>query len=133
MYHARMALKDSGGSALGSSRGTGAARSAASVGGFSASGGKGYIPARNIPVRVNQKPQSAESASRDAAYRDGYRAGDKNVFSSEKPVGRLANDAEYRRMYAQGHRAAVSERYDADRSRLKRTMSEWSSSRNRST
>jgi hypothetical protein len=34
-----MALKDSGGSALGSSRGTAAARSAANAGGFNASGG----------------------------------------------------------------------------------------------
>ena len=41
MYHADMSLKDSGGGALGSSRGTGAARSAANAGGFTPSGGVG--------------------------------------------------------------------------------------------
>jgi hypothetical protein len=44
-----MALKDSGGSGLGSSRGTGAARSAASVGGFNPSGGMGPRGAYEVP------------------------------------------------------------------------------------
>ena len=41
-----MAWKDAGGSALGSSRGVAAGRSAANAGGFTASGGNGANPAR---------------------------------------------------------------------------------------
>ena len=97
-----------------------------------AGGGKGYIPAGKSPVRVQQNPKTPQQASSDAAYRDGYKAGDKNAFSSEKPSGRLANDPQYRRQYAQGHRAAVTERYDTNRSSLKKTMSDWALSRKNS-
>ena len=130
MYHARMSKLDSGSSSLSSSGavGRGISRGVSGVAG----GGKGYIPAGKYPVRVQQNPKTPQQASSDAAYRDGYKAGDKNIFSSEKPSGRLANDANYRRQYAQGHRAAVTERYDTNRSSLKKTMSDWALSRKNS-
>ena len=132
MYHARMAKLDSGSGSLASSGAvSGLGRVSRGVAGV-AGGGKGYIPAGKSPVRVQQNPKTPQQASSDAAYRDGYKAGDKNAFSSEKPSGRLANDPQYRRQYAQGHRAAVTERYDTNRSSLKKTMRDWALSRKNS-
>lgn len=56
-----MSLKDSGGSALGSSRGTAAARSAASVGGFTPSGGisRGNYRAALDTIRAQRGDTSA--------------------------------------------------------------------------
>lgn len=131
MYHAGMSKLDSGSSSLGSSGAVGRGSSRGSSGGYGG-GGKGYIPAGKLRISLQQNPKTPQQAASDAAYRDGYKAGDKNIFSSEKPSGRLANDPQYRRQYAQGHRAAITERYDTNRSSLKKTMSDWALSRKNS-
>ena len=108
------------------------------VSGRGLSGGRAGLPSGGgvtygkLTIRVKHGPQTSQQAASDAAYRDGHKAGWKNIFSSEKPSGRLANDPEYRRQYAQGHRAAITEKYDNSRSRLKKTMRDWALSRKNS-
>lgn len=61
----------------------------------------------------------------DAAHRAGYRAGSKDMWSSEKPTGPNAANPIYRKQYIQGHRAGSTETLLDTRPDVKSAFIKW--------